>query len=390
MNEATNPFRPGAGARPPALAGRDGELQAFDVAVHRYMLGHPERSILLSGLRGVGKTVLLRECERIAAEHGWELESFESGGKRNLAQALVAGTRRALLGYSRTARLKERVRNALGVLRSFQLCWKLPEGNEIVLAAEPALGQGDSGFAEVDVIDLLLALGGAAAERRTGVLFTIDEMQFLPRDDLAVLCMALHKVSQHAVPVMVVGAGLPSLPGLVGEAKSYGERLFTFRTINSLADADARRALTEPVAPGVSWEPEALGEAVRLAAGYPYFLQEFGRSAWNTAGSPDVIRVADLRRATPTALRALDDGFFRVRFDRATDGGRAYLRAMAAIGPGPHRLGDVAERLGKSPGAASSVRANLIKKGLCYAPRPGYVGFTVPLFDDYLRRTRGA
>lgn len=346
MDRRSNPFRPGAGAQPPALAGRDRELQDFDVAIQRYMLGHPERSILLSGLRGVGKTVLLRECERIAGGHGWESRSLEAGrGEDSLVEAVAAGARTAL-----------------------------------------AFGQADSGSRGRDMTDLLLALGEAAAERRTGVLFTIDEMQFLPKRELADLCMALHKVSQHAVPVMVAGAGLPSLPGLVGEAKSYGERLFSFRTINSLPDADARRALADPVAPGATWEPSALDEALRAAGGYPYFLQEVGRCAWNAAPRPDLIAHADVRRATPEALRSLDEGFFRVRFDRATDGGRAYLRAMAAMGPGPHRTRDVAQHLGKNSPAASAVRANLIRKGLCYAPRPGYVGFTVPLFDGYLQR----
>lgn len=387
MDRRNNPFRPGAGARPPALAGRDRELQDFDVAIQRYMLGHPERSILLSGLRGVGKTVLLRECERIAGGHGWESRSLEAGrGEDDLVEAVAAGARTALLQYSRSARLRERARNALAVLRSFQLCWKLPEGNEVVLAAAPAFGQADSGSRGRDMTDLLLALGEAAAERRTGVLFTIDEMQFLPKRELADLCMALHKVSQHAVPVMVAGAGLPSLPGLVGEAKSYGERLFSFRTINSLPDADARRALADPVAPGATWEPSALDEALRAAGGYPYFLQEVGRCAWNAAPRPDLIAHADVRQATPEALRSLDEGFFRVRFDRATDGGRAYLRAMATMGPGPHRTRDVAQHLGKNSAAASGVRTNLIQKGLCYAPRPGYVGFTVPLFDGYLQR----
>lgn len=391
MDKRGNPFRPGAGARPPVLAGREPELEDFDVAVHRYMRGHPERSILLSGLRGVGKTVLLRECERIAGAHGWEFQSFEAGrDDESLAGFVATGARAALLRYSRSERLKEGARNALAVLRSFQVRWKLSEGNEVVLAADPAFGRADSGSMGRDMIDLLLALGEAAAERRTGVLFTIDEMQFLPGRELADLCMALHRVSQNAVPVMVAGAGLPSLPGLVGEAKSYGERLFSFRTVNSLSHDDARRALVDPVAPGLSWEPDALDEAVETSGGYPYFLQELGRCAWNATEGPDAITLADVRRATPEALRSLDDGFFRVRFDRATDGGRSYLRAMAALGAGPHRSQDVADQLGKSVAAASPLRGNLIKKGLCYVPRPGYVGFTVPLFDDYLRRTAGA
>lgn len=286
MDRRSNPFRPGAGAQPPALAGRDRELQDFDVAIQRYMLGHPERSILLSGLRGVGKTVLLRECERIASGHGWESRSLEAGrGEDSLVEAVAAGARTAL-----------------------------------------AFGQADSGSRGRDMTDLLLALGEAAAERRTGVLFTIDEMQFLPKRELADL------------------------------------------------------------APGATWEPSALDEALRAAGGYPYFLQEVGRCAWNAAPRPDLIAHADVRRATPEALRSLDEGFFRVRFDRATDGGRAYLRAMAAMGPGPHRTRDVAQHLGKNSTAASAVRANLIRKGLCYAPRPGYVGFTVPLFDGYLQR----
>ena len=388
MDKRANPFRPGAGARPPALAGRERELEDFDVAVHRYLQGHPERSILLSGLRGVGKTVLLRECERIAGASGWEFHSFEAGrDDDSLAGFLATGARAALLRYSRSARLKERARNALAVLRSFQVCWKLPEGNELVLAADPAFGRADSGSMGRDMIDLLLALGEAAAERRAGVLFTIDEMQFLSKRELSDLCMALHKVSQNAVPVMVAGAGLPSLPGLVGDAKSYGERLFSFRTVNSLSQADARRALVDPVSPGLSWESDALDEAVDVSGGYPYFLQEVGRCAWNAAEGPDAIALADVRRATPEALRSLDDGFFRVRFDRATDGGRSYLGAMAALGAGPHRSQEVADQLGKSVAAASALRGNLIKKGLCYAPRPGYVGFTVPLFDDFVRRT---
>jgi len=352
------------------------------------MLGRPAKSQMLTGLRGVGKTVLLREFGRISRRHGWTHEQLEATEDLVFVEAMALLVRKALLRLSAGRRASDRARRALGVLRAFRIRWQLPEGGEFDVGFDPVAGTADSGMLDVDLAALFLELGEVAAEGGSGALFTIDEVQYLSRENLAALIVGLHRVSQEQLPVIVAGGGLPSLPGLAGEAKSYAERLFDFRVIDSLAPEESAMALRQPAeAEGVLWEPAAVDRVLELTAGYPYFLQEFGKQAWDVASGPDVIASADVDAAVPIALVELDAGFFRVRVDRTTETERAYLRAMASLGPGPSGSGDVAACLGKSTTQVGPTRDSLIKRGLCYSPRWGQIAFTVPMFDQYIRRS---
>jgi hypothetical protein len=384
MDPIRNPYSPGAGAQPPALVGRDNEINKFEVAAQRLLIGKHAKSMLLIGLRGVGKTVLLNEFGKAAVYHGYVREHYESSEDTALPAVVAALARKALLKLSAGQRMKSNVRHALGVLKAFSL--RLPDGPEFTLDVEAATGRGDSGDLAEDLADLFLEIGAAAQERGKGVLFTIDEAQYIASPDLAALIVALHRVSQESLPVMLTGAGLPSLPGLAGEAKSYAERLFDFVEIGRLRQSDGYRALQDPAqTEGASWAAGALSLALDLTGGYPYFLQEFGKHAWNVAEGPE-IKGRDVRDAKPVALAELDSGFFRVRIDRTTDKEREYLRAMAELGPGPYGSGEVAANLGRRTTQLGPVRDTLIKRGLIYSPRWGEVAFTVPMFDEFMRR----
>lgn len=386
MDPVRNPYSPGAGTPPPALVGRGEEIEAFDVAVQRLGLGRPAKSLLLTGLRGVGKTVLLGEFGRIASGHGWAHLSLEAGEDLDFVAAAATLARKALLRLSAGQRLADGARRAFGVLRSFQVRWR-PDSGDITVGIDPVPGNADSGDLEEDLADLFIAVGEAARERGTGVLFTIDEIQYLPKESLAALIVGLHRSSQAQLPLMVAGAGLPSLPALAGEAKSYAERLFTFRGINSLDPSEAAAALVTPAeAEGVRWQDEALDAVIETTKGYPYFLQEFGKQSWDVAGDLDTITADDVAAAIPIAIEELDTGFFRVRIDRTTSSERAYLAAMASLGAGPYKSGEVAAAMGRTTIQVGSLRDALIKRGLCHAPRYGVIAFTVPMFDDFVRR----
>lgn len=387
MDPGNNPYSPGAGARPPALVGRDDELDQFDIAVRRLGNGYSDRSQLMTGLQGVGKTVLLNEFCSIAHRHNWAYQQIEAGENFNMPRILAERVRLAVLGISPGQRLAERTRQALGVLKSFRLRWKLPEGGSVELGVDPLPGRADTGILHDDLADLFVEVGEFAKERKVGVLFTIDEAQLLPIDQLGNLIMGLHRVSQRQLPFMVVCAGLPSLRALAGEAKSYAERLFAFITINSLRSYDAATALTAPADEyQVEWSSDALDRVVEQTSGCPYFLQEFGKRAWNAATGPGQITLADVEAATPIAVEALDRGFFGIRYDRTTDAERQYLAAMASLGPGPHASGEVASAMGRTTPQVGMQRKSLIAKGLCYAPRYGDIAFTVPMFDQFIRR----
>ena len=276
---------------------------------------------------------------------------------------------------------------AFGALGSFQLRWR-PESGDVALGIDPTPGRADSGDLEEDLADLLGAVGEAARERATGVLFTIDEIQYLAKDSLAALIVALHRSSQEQLPLMVAGAGLPSLPALAGEAKSY-RRTTLPRSGRSTVSSPRRprwRWRPPQEAEGVRWQPEALEVVLATTKGYPYFLQEFGKQSWDVAAGPAIITRGDVEAAVPIAKEELDTGFFRVRLDRSTAGERAYLAAMASLGAGPYRSGDVAAAMGRTTLGAGSLRDALIKRGLCHAPRRGVIAFTVPMFDDFVRR----
>ncbi|MYE68095.1 MAG: ATP-binding protein [Acidimicrobiia bacterium] len=387
MDPVANPYSPGAGKRPPALVGREAEIAAFDVAVRRLALGRSDRSQVLTGLRGVGKTVLLREFRDIAAGRGWACQHIEIGEGDNFVAQIAAAARGALLDLSPTRRLAQAASRVLGILKSFQLSWDIPAAGTLTLTVDPDSCSAVSGILQRDLTDLLRAVAEHAGERDKGVVLTIDEIQHLPRDHLRPLVIALHEVGQAELPLLVAGAGLPSILGLLGEARTYAERLFGFVEINSLDEEAAARALAEPAAAeGVTWGDAALEEVLRRTSGYPYFLQEFGRQVWRMAEGPDRISRGDVLEAAPIAIAELDAGFFRVRMDRTTDTQRAYLSAMAAMGPGPYRSGDIAKALGRKTTQLAPVRQALIARGLCYSPRHDVLAFTVPAFDDFIRR----
>lgn len=388
MDPIRNPYSPGAGNPPPALVGRDAERETIRVAIERLRRGRFARSMILTGLRGVGKTVLLREFLRLGQGRGWVCQSLEASEGMRFPQAMAELVRRVLVRLSPAQNVADRARRALGVLKSFQMRWNLPgDAGELSMGLDPVPGWADSGLLDEDLAGLFTEVGETARERGKGVLVTVDEVQYLKRKDLAALIVGLHQVNQEQLPFLAVGAGLPSVPALAGQATSYAERLFTFRPINSLGDNDARAALVEPAdEEGVVWRPEALDRIVRETRGYPYFLQEFGKQAWDLADGPAEITAADVDTAIPVAVDELDTGFFRVRIDRTTDAEREYLAAMASLGQGPYASGQVAATLGRDTPGVGPVRDKLIRKGLCYSPRWGEIDFTVPLFDDFVRR----
>ena len=389
MDPLRNPYTPGAGISPPALVGRDRELERFDIAAQRLMLGRSARSVMLTGLRGVGKTILLREFARIAEGHGWAHQHHEAliQGTVPFPRVMARLVRQAILRISAGERFADRAQRALGVLKAFQVQWKLPGAGDLMVGIDPEMGWADSGLLDHDLADLFTEVGELARDRGLGALFTIDEAQYLPKGDLSALITALHRIAQEQLPLLVAIAGLPSLVAAAADARSYSERLFEFRVINSLTPAEAGSALSEPSeAEGVRWHPEALEQVVSLTEGYPYFLQEFGKQAWDVAEGPDEITSDDTAVAIPLAIDELDTGFYRVRIDRTTDAERAYLAAMASLGSGPYRSGRVAAAMGKSTTQVSPHRNALIRKGLCYSVRHGTVAFSVPKFDDFVRR----
>lgn len=385
MDRVRNPYSPGAGTPPPALVGRGKQIEDMDVALQRRLLGKPAKSVMLTGLRGVGKTVLLNEFAKTAMHRGYLHEHIEADESINFPAAVASTMRRILLRLRATQRFGERVQRALGILKAFSI--KIPNGPEISLDIAAVPGPADSGDLASDLAGLLCEVGETAKAAGTGVFITIDEIQYLAPEALSALMVGLHRVAQISLPLVIAGAGLPSLPGLLGEAKSYAERMFDFPETGSLAPSDAIEAIVVPArGEGVQWDQDAVDRVVELTSGYPYFLQEFGKQAWDLAPGPIHITKADVEVSVPITLEALDAGFFRVRIDKTTPSERAYLRAMAEIGPGPHQSSDVAAAMKKSTRQLGTVRDALIKRGLCYAPRWGEIAFTVPMFDGFMRR----
>lgn len=386
MDEVSNPYSPGAGRRPPQLAGRDGDLAAFDALLARLERGRGERGIVMTGLRGVGKTVLLGECRDRAERRGWVVAKVEAGTGRPfpvvMSQALRASLRSATGRHEPGA-----LRRALAAFKRFSLGVS-PDGSlslGIDVDAAPGATTGDL---ELDLTELVLELGGTATELGIGVLLLIDEMQDLAKGDLRAVCGASHEASQRTLPVAVVGAGLPNLPAVLTEAKTYAERLFAYRHVGALAPADAAQALTVPAArEDVGWDDDAVALTVDAAGGYPYFLQVFGADIWNHApGSP--ITAVDARTGVEIARHDLDAGLYGARWDRATPNERRYLTAVATSGGDrPVASAEVAAALGRRRQSdVSPVRDQLIKKGLLYAPERGLVAFTVPGMAAYIAR----
>jgi hypothetical protein len=389
MDPRLNPYTPNAGASPPVLVGRDDQLASFGLLLERLRRGRTEQSMLITGLRGVGKTVLLSRFREEAESAGWAVVELEARKHDDTAfrHELALGFRRALFQIAPKERWKDRVQRAAATLRSFTIRVD-PNGNLTAgLGVEPAEGLADTGLLDIDLADLVVVMGEAAREHDTGVVLLLDEIQFLDRRQLEAVIVALHRAVQRSLPITLVGAGLPQVPELAGEAKSYAERLFKFPAIGNLSTADAATALAEPaINQGVEFEDAAIRNAIEFTEGYPYFLQELGYAVWTLATNGRV-RGRDVNEARRVVEEKLDQSFFRIRLDRTTDLEQAYLRAMAELGPQPQLAGDVAKLLKRTSQQCGPTRSQLIEKGLLYTPNHGYAAFTVPHFDRFMRRT---
>lgn len=387
MDPIRNPYVPGAGTQPPELAGREQLLKLAEIALQRVKLNRPAKSFIAVGLRGVGKTALLNRVRRMAEDTGYRCVFIEAHEQKPLPELLVPHLRRLLLELDRLGALNETVRRSLRVFTSFMSNVKLKYGDaELALDIEPEAGAADSGDLEADLPELFASVGRAARARNLAVALIIDEIQYLPERDMSALIMSMHRVAQDELPLLLVAAGLPQVVGLSGRAKSYAERLFDFPQVDALRWSETVRALAGPAKhEDVTFEEEALRSLYNITKGYPYFLQEWGHHVWNTARQSPISR-QDVYNAMPRALESLDASFFRVRFDRLTPRERDYVRAMAALGPGPYRSGDIALQLRIGVTSLGPLRNRLILKGMIYSPAHGDTAFTVPLFDDYLRR----
>jgi hypothetical protein len=387
MDPYSNPFNPGAGVSPPELAGRADVLEQAVTAAERIKRGRHAKSLMILGLRGVGKTVLLNEIGKQAVDRGYLVEQVEARDGEDLRQLLAHALRRVLLQLDRSAQAIEAVKKGLRVLRSFiGTVTVTAAGVEIGLGVDPETGLADSGDLEADIKDVLIATARAAQAATRPVALLVDELQYVSRPELAALIRGIHAVNQAGLPLVLFGAGLPQLAGQAGDAKSYAERLFDFPRLDRLGEDDAGKAIREPVEDeGARIDDAALAEIYAQTRGYPYFLQEWGYNAWNVAQG-GTIRAADAVTATALSIRKLDESFFRVRFDRLTPLERDYMRYLAELGEGPQKSSDVARAMGRRGSSLGPTRDSLIKKGMIYAPEHGLIAFTVPLFDEFMRR----
>ena len=387
MSPLENPFAPGAGTPPPELSGRDDLLGAVHVAAERTRRRLAARSILLLGLRGVGKTVLLNRVHDRAQADGFSAVMIEASERSGLPTLLAAELYRVLLRLSRQQRVRDLASRALRVLASFVSGIKVSYGDvELGIGATVEPGVADSGDLELDLAALFEALGEAASASNGALIVIVDELQYVPRAELAALIAALHRAAQRRLPILLAAAGLPPLRAQVAEAKTYAERLFEFHEIGPLDEEASRDAIAKPVrARQADITPGALKMIIEETQGYPYFLQEWGKHAWDIAErSP--IGAGDVRSASSEVVASLDAGFFRARFDRLTPAQKRYLRAMAELGPGPHRSGEVARALDRKVTSLGPTRAQLIAKGLIWSADRGDTAFTVPSFDRFMHR----
>jgi hypothetical protein len=391
MNKNNNPFNPGAGVSPPELAGRADVLESADTALERTKRGRHAKSLMILGLRGVGKTVLLNQIRDRAINLGYLAEMQEVHDGAHLKQLLIPVLRRLLLRLDRTQNTIETVKRGIRILRSFIGAITISAGGaDLTLGVDSEAGYADSGNLEDDLRDVLVATGEAARDAGKPVAILIDELQYLSKNDLAALIRGMHAINQAGLPLVLFGAGLPQLTGQAGDAKSYAERLFDYPRLDALQESDAWKAIRDPVEDeGAHISDDALGEIYVRTRGYPYFLQEWGYSAWNIAQG-NTISLEDARAATTESIRKLDQSFFRVRFDRTTPLEREYLRRLADLGGGSNRSVDVASAMGRSATSLGPVRDNLIKKGMLFSPVFGQIAFTVPLFDEFMRRETAA
>ena len=386
MNPRRNPFAPGAGSRPPELAGRDAILEGVSIALDRIRNGRHAQSAILIGLRGVGKTVLLNEMRRAAEGEGIIAVSIEAPEGQSLPAMLVPALRTALLKLDRGQAAMTLAKRGLGALARFVKAFKLSYGELEASIDLGEIGIADNGDLESDLIDLIDIVGAAAGERGTALVLFIDELQYVEERELAALITALHRARQNERPITLVAAGLPQLAGQMGKAKSYAERLFLFTSVGPLDNEAATSAIVHPIeAEACSIEPAAVAKILEATQGYPYFLQEWGKQCWDAADKCPITG-DDVDLAYPAAIAALDDSFFRVRFDRMTPSEKRYLRAMADLGEGPYSSTSIADHLSRKPSSFGPVRASLVAKGMIYTPGYGQSAFTVPLFDAFMRR----
>jgi hypothetical protein len=383
VDARANPYAPGAGTKPPALTGRDDEIEAFVVLIERLAAGVPGQSMIVKGLRGVGKTVLLNTFEDLAVERDWIPIFKECEASTSLPALVARHCRRVIEDLKLTARAKRRLGNVVSRLSTFTVV----DPNGFELRFDLARGEAAADPLSDDFVDLLVEVGKLAQERGRGVVFLLDEVQFMHPAEFGPFVVGLHRINQKGLPLACVAAGLPTLPALAGEAKSYAERLFTYPTIDRLDRAAADEALVRPAwVRKVEFAKSALDLAYDETHGYPYFIQEYGKFAWNVASGSRIER-ADMKRGGELAQHALDDGFFLVRAERATEAERRFMRAMAGLGEAPYATRDVVRALGKRSASQLSVQRDaLIRKGLVYSPRTGQLDFTVPMFADYMVR----
>lgn len=388
MDALTNPYTPNAGAEPQVVVGRDDQLQSFALLLARLARGRTEQSMIITGLRGVGKTVLLGRFRTKALMENWVVVELEVSKNDETAfrREIAAKLRTALFQLSPKAKWTDRLKQAAAVLRSFTTSVDETGGLTFGLDVDAAQGFADHANLTLDLTDVFVAIGEAAGEEGKGVVLLLDEVQFFSTTQLEAVIAAIHKTVQRKLPITLVAAGLPQIAELAGDAKSYAERLFKFPTIGRLLPDDAKLALTEPARQeGAEFTDDALEEAVRITDGYPFFVQELGYAVWTTAEGPIVCK-DDVVAAVPTFEAKLDGSFYRVRLNRATPLQSAYLRAMAQLGPEPHKASDVADVMGRTSQNLGPTRAELINMGLLYTPEHGYAAFTVPHFDRFLMR----
>ena len=385
MDPVRNPFAPGAGSQPPELAGRDEIIGDANIALQRVLLGRHDKSQILLGLRGTGKTVLLNKIEELAESHHHLTSFIEAPDNRRLADMLYPKLQQVLRKLSMVEAAKHTAHTAMRVLRAFAGAFKVSMG-DVSLSVDPLDGFADSGVLEFDLSELFVSIGKAAQSAGRGWTLLIDELQYLNPDELAALIVGIHRVNQKKLPIMFFGAGLPQIAALTGDAKSYAERLFSFPPVGPLNESAALSAIEQPIlAEGESITKAAIELICQKTEGYPYFLQEWGYQAWNQANESPINK-DDVQKASEAALRRLDDGFFRVRFERLTPKEREYVKAMASLGKGPYRSSDVADVLGENMQALGPRRAKIIHKGMIYSEAFGDIDFTVPMFENFLKR----
>ena len=385
MDRRRNPFVPGAGLQPPELAGRDRLLTDASIDMDRILAGRPAKGLILLGLRGVGKTVLLNRLLALADDKGFRTLRIEAPEGSSLPELLTPELRRTIYALDLRQAATHRLRRGAGVLANFAKAFRVAVG-DLELSMDLAPGEGDTGNLEQDLPRLLVAMAEAAADRRTAVGLFIDEVQYLSSVELAAVIVACHEIAQRSLPFLFIGAGLPQVAALAGKAKSYAERLFDYPEIGPLESRDARSALVKPAqAEGVSFDGDAVAEILAAARNFPYFIQEWGFQVWNAAPASPITRDM-VREAGPDVVSHLDNNFFRVRFDRLTPLEQKYLRAMAELGPGPFATGRIAETLGVRTVSVAAVRQRLINKGMVWSRRHGETSFTVPMFDGFMKR----